>query len=248
MRLRFASLAILIFLFGITVEAQRYHQFSLQNQQLKDGLNNGLLFKGGGISYQFGINNLKEKQLTDFHTELEIGTVFRQGLLGANLHFKPVAYSYGVKIIRTEYTKMYAGAKVDWDYRFQLYPDLQMGHSLWMSSLMLSPIIVINHQISDNNSMTFSISNSILGFTSRTKAIKPYYFSLRFTDIISDLHSNIQFGSISQINDTKINLDYNLFSAKRCYSFGYAINYLNYSSNPFFKSLTHSIAFKISKL
>jgi len=248
MRLRFASLAVLILSFGFTVEAQQYHRFSLQNQQFKDGLNNGLHFNGGGISYQFGINRQKEKRLTDFHTELEVGTVLRQGLMGANLHFKPVAYSYGVEIIRTERTKVYAGAKVDWDYRFQLYPDLQMGHSLWMTSLTLSPNIVINHQISDNKSITFSISNSIFGLTSRPKEIEPYYFSLRFADIVSDLHSNIKFGSISQINEAKINLDYNFCSAKRCYSFGYAINYLNYSSNPFFKSLTHSIVFKTSKL
>jgi len=179
---------------------------------------------------------------------LEIGIVFRQGLLGANLHFKPLVYSYGVQIYRTEHIKVYAGAKVDWDYRYQLYPDLQMGHSLWMTSLILSPIITINHQVSDNNSITFSISNSILGLTSRPKEIEPYYFSLRFTDIVSDVHSNIQFGSISQINDFKINFDYNLCRTKRCCSFGYEINFLNYSSNPFFKSLTHSIAFKISKL
>lgn len=248
MRSRFALLVVLILLFGFTVKAQSYHRFSLQNQQLKDGLNKGMHFNGGGISYLFGIKRHKEKRLIDIHAELEIGTVYRQGLLGANLHFKPVAYSYGVQINRSERTKVYAGAKVDWDYRFQLYPDLKMGHSLWMTSLMLSPIIVINHQISDNNSMTFSISNSILGFTSRTKAIEPYYFSLRFTDIVSDLHSNIQFGSMSHINDTKINLDYNIFGANRCYSFGYEMNYLNYSSNPFFKSLTHSIVFKTSKL
>jgi hypothetical protein len=248
MRLRFVSLAVLIFVFSFTIEAQRYHRFSLQNQQLKDGLNNGLLFRGSAISYQYGIKKQKEKRLTDFHTELEIGTVFRQGLLGVNLHFKPVAYSYGVRINRTERTKVYAGAKVDWDYRFQIYPDLMMGHPLWMTSLILSPIIIVNHQISDDNSITFSISNSILGLTSRPEEIEPYFFSLRFKDVVSDLHSNIKFGSISNINDTKINLDYNLYRTKRCYSFGYEINYLNYGSNPFFKGLTHSIVFKTSKL
>ena len=248
MRIRFASLAVFILSFGFTVEAQRYHRFSLQNQELKDGLNNGLLFNGGAIGYRFGINKNKEKQLTDYHTEIEIGAVFRQGLLGTNLHFKPIAYSYGVQISRTERTKVYAGAKVDWDYRFQLYPDLQMGHSLWMTSLMMSPVIIVNHQISDNKSITFLISNSILGLTSRPKEIEPYYFSLRFTDIVSDLHSNIQFVSLSQINDTKVNLDFNFGSTKRCYSLGYAINYLNYSSNPFFNSLTHCIVFKTSKL
>ena len=248
MILRFLTIAVLISSFGFPVEAQLYHRFALQNQQMKDGLNNGLRFTGGGISYQFGINRQKEKRLTDFHCELEIGTVFRQGLLGAYLHFKPLAYSYMVKISRMERTKVYAGAKVDWDYRYQLYPDLQMGNSLWMTSLILSPIIVINHQISDKNSFTFSISNSILGLSSRPKEIEPHYFSLRFTDIVSDLHSNIQFGSISQINDFKINIDYNLCRTKRCYSFGYELDYLRYGSNPSFKNLTHSIAFKISKL
>jgi len=70
MRLRFASIAVLILSFGFTVGAQRYHRFSLQNQQIKDGLNNGLLFNGGGIGYRFGVNKQKEKRLTDFHTEL----------------------------------------------------------------------------------------------------------------------------------------------------------------------------------
>jgi hypothetical protein len=237
-------LSFFLLFFPFLSNAQVYHQLSLRYIQSKDQLNNGLLFNGGNLVYQFGIEKATDDAFNGFNTEIGVGVIFRDGLLGIDIGLKPIDFLYALCIYSKNKTKLFLGPKIEASFRGQLYPDLQMGHLLWLTSYSLGPQMIVNHTISEKKYLRFTASSSLLVLTSRRQKIDDHFFSLKFTDIVADLRSKMQFGSFNSFNDTKLTLELIAKGAKRQWAIGYALSILGYTDTPSFQNATHSLTFK----
>ena len=238
---------LFLFLFIIVLPSytQINHQFSISNNQIKDGLNNGLLFIGTNVSYQFGYEREVEKILKIFSCSLNIGLLNRNGLQGYNLYLTPLQYYYGIDLWKSDKMTVYFGGYAEILYQFQLYPDLQMGNIIWTTLYSISPKLIANYDVSENKSIRLQLSNSVLGFISRPTNFDSYFFSLRFSDIVYNAHSDFNLRTINELNNFYLNLDFIFKNRVRKISFGYSLNYLNYNGNSFFNQLNHSLSVKI---
>jgi hypothetical protein len=224
---------------------QSNHQFSISYNQIKDGLNNGLLFKGTSLSYQFGYEWKKENILKLFSCNLNIGVLNRNGLKGYNLSLTPLQFYYGIDLWKNDKIVFNLGGCAEMLYQFQLYPDLQMGSILWTTLYCISPKLIVNYVISGNKSIRLQLSTSALGLISRPKNFDPYFFSLRFTDIVSNANSDFDLKTMNKLNYMNINLDYIFKTKARKISFGYSLCYHNYNDNSFIEQLNNSISIKL---
>lgn len=243
-------LKIIIMVFAIycipyKVFSQTYHQLSLSRDFSKDGINNGMLFKGIELGYKFGILKNINKSVLDYSFDINISGLKNRGILGIGLKFKPISISYNVPFFNREKTRLFIGPKFEADYRIKLYPDLQMGNIMWVTNYTLSPQVNCIHRLNNGNNIRLYTSFAILGLTSRTEEIDPYYFSLKFTDVISKLHSKMRFSMPNNLVKSDIGIDYIFNGNKRNYSIGYELNYLGYKREKEYKELNHAITFKI---
>jgi hypothetical protein len=194
--------------------------------------------------YQFGKEKDSGHSSSRFDSEIGVGTILRDGLLGIDIALKPVDFFYGFRVYKKYKTELFVGPNVEASYRIQLYPNLQMGHPLWLTSYSLAPQLIVNHTISEKRFLRFTTSSSVLALTSRRQKIDSHFFSLKFTDIVSDLHSNMQLGSFNQFNDTKLSIELFTKGEERNWAIGYVMNVLAYTEMPSFHNATHSLTFK----
>ena len=224
-------------------KAQVHHQLSFQYNESKDQLNNGLLFKGGNLKYEFGKETVSN-HFKVFNSEIGVGSILNDGLLGFDVTLKPVDYFHGFRMYEKHKTELFLGPNLNVSYRGQLFPNLQMGHLLWMTAYSLAPQIIVNRTISGERILRFTTSSSILALTSRPQKIDDHFFSLMLTDIVSDLHSNMQLGSYNMFHDTKFTIELFTKGTKNSWSIGYALNVLAYTQSPSFDNATHSLIIK----
>jgi len=241
------KIVIIIYLLIIALPSytQINHQISISNNQLKDELNNGLLFVGSNLSYQFGYEGENGNILKIFSCSLDIGLLNRKELKGYNLNLVPLKYYYGVDIWKNEKMTVFLGGYAEMLYQFQLYPDLQMGNIHWTTLYSISPKLIANYIVSENKSIRIQLSNSVLGYISRPKNFDPYFFSLRFSDIVSNAHSDFKLKTMNKLNNFNLNLDFILKTKVRKISFGYALQYISYDGDSFLKQLNHSLSIKL---
>lgn len=227
------------------VYSQTYHQLSLSRSVSKDGINNGMLFKGLELGYRFGIQKNVRNSVLGYAFDIDVSGLKSRKILGIGLRFKPVSISYDMAFYNRENIRLFIGPKFEADYRIQLYPDLQMGNIMWTTDYTLSPQINCVHRLSNGNNLRLYASYAILGLTSRTEGLDPYYFSLEFTDIISRLHSKMKLSMPNTFVQSDIGIDYIFNGSKRNYSIGYELDYLGYKREKIYKEINHAITFKI---
>ena len=238
-------LSVMLLLCSKTAYAQTYHQVNIGFNSVKDGVNNGMLFNGVTLGYQFGIQKNIHSSMIDYHADIKIGTLTSRGIFGLNLQIKPLSVMYGLEVSPGEKKKLWLGPRFEADYRMQIYPNLQMGHILWMTNYTLSPEIVAIRNLDNGNAIRLNANYAIAALSSRTQNLDPYFFSLRFGDIISSIHSNMNVVSVNNLTKFNLGLEYIYRKSKRDYSIGYSCDYLGYEKKYNYREINHLIIFRI---
>lgn len=229
-------------LLGTLAQAQPSHRVSISLPVVKDGLNNGLLFQGVGLAYTFAVQKKNNKRLMRYEGRLGLVGVQREGLLGVGLRVQPIRYFSGFQVSNAGKTTITVGPAAWLEYQLFLYPDLQMGHPLWMSNLSLAPQLMVEQRLANDSQLVVRLAGSVVSATSRPDGIDAYFFSLRPGDLLRDLHSNVQVGSLKHINQTDLSVDYRVSRRQRGWSVGYELSYSHYAEQPSFQSLMHGLS------
>ena len=216
--------------------------FGLQYHQIKESANYGLVNQGLNLSLNYDYQKLKINRIFSYTPIIAFGPNYRNGL-GLNWHFKFVDFYYGYKICNKDNRSLYLGAYTSINYLLELYPEMQSGHMFWFTTMEIGPKLqwLLNF---GERKVTVKASTSVAGYTSRPEeSTEQYFYSLNLGDIISDSHSNLQFGSFNNFNHTFLEVSY-ANPVKNKLSLGYAFEYFGYYNAPTYSYLTHSILLK----
>lgn len=245
------SLAVFFFILIVSSEGKaqdsinpRLHSVTLKTQftQIKDAFNYGLVYNGlqlaGCYAHEKTINEAKfiyQSEL-NFGVNTNIGTGVAWGI-------SPVDIFWGYDVSKTKTSPFLLGAYFLTDYKWQLYPDLQSGHMFWFTSIEIGPQAIFSLPVK-NRKLRILASNSLVGFTSRPEpATETYYYSLKFSDFVSNAHSNFNLGFGNLFNHTNLEIELLNKIPKRL-SLAYAFEYFGYFGEPRFGYLTHALNLK----
>ena len=232
---------MLIFL--TRINAQHFIGISAKFTQIQEKFNNDMVFEGPTFSLNYSYQNIDSERALIFSPTLGVSILDNRGILGISVDISPINIYYGYRISNSDDYKLYIGPQLKASYSLQLYPDLQSGLDFWTTNFSLAPNLYFEYP-SGEDLLTANIAISALNVTSRPPASRDYYFfSLKVSDFISDLHSNMKFGSINRLFDTSFNLNYYL-GKSRTWGIGYRLNYLQYFDDPQIKMLNHALNIK----
>ena len=198
--------------------------------QVKEEANYGLVFRGPavdfGMRWEIPIRN--NTILYEYH--LGAGFPLAKGVIGLNMSLKPVDISI-VRDIPAGNIIFQAGPALKMQYDVQFYPDLQSGYDFWLTSynagIKLRAIIPAM-----TGMIRLGIWNSLLGLTSRTEPYTdPYFFDLGFWEVMKDIHSNLEFSSLSRFINTTFTAEY-LFKKHPRIALAYVLDY-SYYADPY---------------
>jgi hypothetical protein len=208
--------------------------------EMKEEANLGMVFKAPQISGGLTLERPVKDNILIYQNRITLGPAFSRGMMGFPLSVKPVDLFYGINVVEKS-TRFYLGPTLKIDYNLQCYPDLHSGFLFWVTDyhvgigglleLPLNKILI-----------RMQLSNSVAGFISRPEAERdPYFFSLRFSDIMSSIHQDFSFGSCGLFNNTIFELG--IFPGKDNHGFcvSYYMEYFVYSKKPEIAYLHHSI-------
>lgn len=232
---------MLIFL--TRINAQHFIGISAKFTQIQEKFNNDMVFEGPTFSLNYSYQNIDSERAIIFSPTLGVSILDNRGILGISVDISPINIYYGFIISNSDDYKLYIGPQLKASYSLQLYPDLQSGLDFWTTNFSLAPNLYFEYP-NGEDLLTANIAISMLNVTSRPPASRDYYFfSLKVSDFISDLHSNMKFGSINRLFDTSFNLNYYL-GKSRTWGIGYRLNYLQYFDDPQIKMLNHALNIK----
>lgn len=243
---------IAVFIIGIFSSTELFAQDSLIVKssswmlrtsyfQIKDQHNVGLVFNGATLNFGYNHSKLKEHRLFEYEGLLGVGPGFSRGMTMIQTQFKFVDLFYGFEILEGSKAKYYIGPYFSTNYHYQFYPETHGGITSWFTLYELGIKLKGKWDIGENT-IVASFSNSMIGLASRPVEDRdPYNYSLKFTDFVSNSHSNMEFGSFGLLNHTQLTVDYIFKGRKRQKSIGYQFNYIAYSDAPTYKFMDHSI-------
>ena len=209
--------------------------------QVKDQHNFGLVFDGATINFGYRSKREYKQSTLVYEGWLGVGPGFSKGMTMIHSQFKPVDLFYGFDIANSETSKLILGPYFSANYHYQFYPETHGGTTLWFTQLDFGIKLLTQKQVGANV-IEFQLANSLFGFASRPpEELDPYYYSLKFTDFISNAHSNMKFGSFDLMNHTQLTLAYIITGGKRKKSFGYQFNYMSYKPEPNYKYSEHTL-------
>ena len=228
---------------------QKTHRLNFQTQffQIKEAANYGLVFNGLNLAFGYDFVKKGNHRLMSYSAELAFGVDFRHGI-GLNWHFKPVDLFYGYEITVDSKKELYLGPYLATNYQWQLYPELQSGHMFWFTFIDIGPKVIYDTTIGEKK-FRITFSNSIAGLASRPiPATETTFYTLKFSDFLSNAHRNLKFGSFDLLNHSHLEIEW-LNLNKKELSLGYAFEYFGYYNNPKLNYLTHSfiLHWKIGK-
>jgi len=236
-------LLIFMLIFLTRINAQHFIGISAKFTQIQEKFNNDMVFEGPTFSLNYSYQNIDSERALIFSPTLGVSILDNRGILGISVDISPINIYYGYRISNNDDYKLYIGPQLKASYSLQLYPDLQSGLDFWTTNFSLAPNLYFEYP-SGEDLLTANIAISALNVTSRPPASRDYYFfSLKVSDFISDLHSNMKFGSINRLFDTSFNLNYYL-GKSRTWGIGYRLNYLQYFDDPQIKMLNHALNIK----
>jgi len=244
MRVKYLGLLILALL-TITGRAQvstrnlqHIVSFKTQFLQIKDGYNYGLAHSGLNLAGAYTLNLSTDRGTFSYETEIAFGINYNQGL-GMAWSFKPFDFYYGFRLNDNPDLSFMLGPYLSGYYKWQLYPELQSGHMLWFSSYELGPELWLTFPLG-SRIMKASLASSLAGFTSRPQTSpEVYFYSLTFHDFVSNVHSNMTFGSLDRFRHLDIQLILLGKNSRR--TIGYEFEYISYSDDIDFQYMIHSV-------
>lgn len=246
-------LVTLIFIANLTAQdSLRFntHSLTLKTQffQIKDKLNYGLVFNGLNLVGRYSLEKSLGKTMFIYTPEFSFGVNYNKGI-GLSWGFVPIDFFYGYKIKKSVTRPLIIGAYFCTNYNWQLYPELQSGHMYWFTSIEIGPQLILSLPIR-NRKIKITFSNSLAGLNSRpAPATETYFYSLRFSDFVSNAHSNLQFGSYNLFNHTNFEIELRSNKKKRL-SIAYEFEFYGYYEEPKLNYPSHSfnLKWKIGKL
>jgi len=224
-------------------ERQIHHSISFKSKfiQIKDEFNYGLVNNGFDLGGEYSLVSGTEKNTIIYRTELDFGANFKKGL-GIAWSIKPVDLFYGFRLNRNNEIPVTLGPYIAGYYKWQLFPFLQSGKMIWISSWELGPKLMVSLPYK-NKIINVSLANSMAGFVSRpVMKTEEYYYSLALSDFISNPHTNMTFGLQNVFNHTNINVE--LIDKRKRRSVNYEFEYIGYMNEPTFKFISHSVNIK----
>jgi|GEM_PF-1080872 len=240
--MRYTSILLFLLLFGITLTApaQAQHAFGISGRfaQIREELNNDMVFDGPELLLQYRYRSQGDGMLTEYRASLGGGTVLNRGILGISARITPLDYLRGVRVLESGGTVLYAGLRALVGYHLQIYPDLQIGHDFWLSEASLAPAA----ELQLRSGVRIRGSVSLLAAVSRTPARRdPYWFSLNALDILSDMHSDIALAGPDSFLHAALEAEYPLTSSGN-WMLGYGLDFLTYRDQPGIDMLHHAVS------
>lgn len=241
-------IAGLLFICPNTIHAQqnevtKQHSLIFKPQffQVKDAFNYGLVYSGFNLAIGYEYEEKSENALWNYSANMAFGPDFGKGI-GLNWQFQPFNLFYGFNVSGSSW-QLYLGPYISANYIWDIYPFLQSGHLYWCSTYEIGPRIITSFP-GRFNGLSASFSAMSFGLTSRPKpATESYFYSMTIGDFITNAHSDMKFGSLDLFDHFILGLEYTNPKANR-FSIGYVTDFINYTTSPAFKYLTHTINFK----
>lgn len=239
---------IVLFTGELYAQEGRSTFYSTSYLQIKENANYGLVFSGPAldIGMRWEIPSGSHSLLYEY--KIGLGLPFSKKIIGLNMSFKPADLSY-LWNIWVGKMAMHVGPALRLQYDVQFYPDLQSGYDYWMTNYSTG-IRAIASVPFNWGTVSMSLFNSIMGFTSRTTPYgDPYYFDLGFGEVLKDIHSNLKFSGPGSFDNTSVGITC-LFKKHSRLSVSYLVDYYGYYGHDKFQMLNHSvsIAVKAKKL
>jgi len=216
------------------------HQIAFKTQYLniKDGYNYGLAHRGLNLAGAYTLSLEHGKNRFTYDNEIAFGVNYNQGL-GMAWTFKPFDFYYGFNLNKNSDLRLLLGPYLSGFYQWQLYPELQSGHMLWFSSYEAGLKFGLSHPIK-NKLLSATLASSFLSLTSRPQeSPETYFYSLTFSDFVSNVHSNMKFGSLGSYMHYQVHLA--LSGLGKSFSIGYQFEFMAYTDYPEYQYLIHSI-------
>jgi len=213
--------------------------YKTQFFQIKDAFNYGLVYNGVNLKGEYSFVLKSDRKTFSYDADLAFGVNFKKGVALA-WHFKPIDIFYGWRINKNHLNPLILGPYFATNYNWQLYPYLQSGHMYWFSSIEIGPRIEYTTPIK-SRLFRFTMTNSLAGWASRPlPGTETYFYSLKFSDFVSNPHSNMKFGSFDLFNHTILEIEMANTKGKRL-SVAYEFEYFGYYNDPKLSYIAHSI-------
>ena len=212
--------------------------FKPQYIQIKDEFNYGLVNRGLNLVGEYTLVSYIDKNIFSYQAELGFGVNYNQGV-GMIWSLKPFDLYYGFSLNSNPAIQITLGPYLAGYYKWQLYPELQSGHMFWISSYETGPRMELSLPVK-NRILHISLSTSLVSLNSRPEyTSEQYYYSLTFSDFVSNPHTNMTLGSWNLFNHTDLRLE--LIQADKDFSIAYEFEYMGYFEAPAFSYIAHSI-------
>lgn len=224
--------------------AQEKNNLSVQLgfMQVKEEFNQGLVFGGP----QLGVGYERYWTVSDFKLlyapKLSIGVSFSKGMSAICLNITPIDVSFFKQVYATKTKSIQVGINVAANYKYQEYPDIQNAHLFWFGEISLSPCIKYEYHW-PKSILKLRLTNSLLGFTSRTQTNDPYFYSFKFSDFLVRPHQNMKFGSFNRYDHTTFHLEFSP-DRKLHHLFGCGIEYIGSFTGTRFQYLNYHLTWK----
>ena len=213
--------------------------------QLKEELNQGMVYNGPQIGFHYQRNIFFEKWELRYKPKMALGVPFNRGMIAVNINFVPVDFSGVVSVYKNERHHLKVGLNFATNYSYQAYPNQRNGaHLSWHGEIGLAPCIEYDYQWKQSRIKIF-LQNSIAGFVSRTKEISPYFYSFKFADFFTKPHQNMQFGSFDKYEHLNASIEY-IPNISKKHSLALGIEYIDSYFINRFQSLNYYLQWKKS--
>ncbi|MDR2963748.1 MAG: hypothetical protein LBU90_08990 [Bacteroidales bacterium] len=226
--------------------AQKKNEIAVESRflQLKDALNQGMVYGGPHIGFRYRRNIAFETWELRYEPRMAVGVLFNRGMIAANFQVSPIDFSGLVPVFRSEKAAVRAGLHFAANYCYQLYPNQMGAHLFWSSEIGFSPCAEYDYRWK-NRKITLFLQNSVAGFVSHTQEIPPYFYSLTLADFVVQPHCTMQFGSFNTYNHTNLTVSFTP-NVSTHHSFALGAEYFNIYAGKRFQSLTYSVQWKKS--
>lgn len=220
-------------------ESEHHLGWQLGSVQIDESLHGGLVFTGFQTAFSYRYARTADTTVFRYRPQFGGGLFFNRGMMGFGVDVRPIDAFLGFRVVNRDY-QMFIGPQLWLDYRLQLYPDLQMGHSFWNTTAGLGPAVLLKlpHH---HNRIHIGLEYTVLGAVSRPQSrIPPYFYSLGFTDVVSKLHSDFAFATIHQLARGALEVDYVFDRKAHDVMLGYRFDLIGVFDAPRFTYFAHS--------
>jgi hypothetical protein len=206
--------------------------------QVREEMNYGLRFSGGGLSYAYYLRRDDNRSIINYEARIGLSVLGTHTLPAANLNIMPARISYLFKNILNG--NISAGPLLMAEINYQFYPDLHSGNSFWFTHYSVGAAVQYNCRIAEHL-LVLSLNTSLLGLTSRQSGeYDPYFWNLNYGELPDIFHSNLTPGTLNSYSCSEAELLWQPNTDSRT-MLSYSINYMGYYKDPGFRSINHSV-------